>query len=228
MPRPSAAPAPFGVHALACLSPTGFLRSLLSLSLLLLAAFSASADLALTLLPSSQSAFGTNEVDFAGILTNGNITGNLFLNNIVLSFNGAPAGYFAADTNVFFDNVPGILLPGETYNDVVFAVALTAATQPGNYSGTVTISGGTNIFATTSLATQTFQISLLPALAITRSGVNIVLSWPTSQWNFVPQQNADLRTTNWITLTNAPTIQNGQNRLALPHSGANQFYRLVH
>jgi hypothetical protein len=201
---------------------------LLSLLVFLLATFSASADLALTLLPSSKSGVGTNEVAFAGILTNRNITGNLFLNNIALSFNGAPAGYFAADTNVFFGNVPGILLPGDTYNDVVFAVALTAATQPGNYSGTVTISGGADIFATTGLATQTFQISLLPALAITRSNSNIVLSWPTSQWNFVPQQNADLRTINWTTLTNAPTVQNAQKILTLPASAGSRFYRLMY
>jgi hypothetical protein len=201
---------------------------LLSLLVLLLATFSAPADLALTLLPSSKSGVGTNEVVFAGILTNRNATGNLFLNNIALSLNGAPAGYFTAETNVFFGNVPGILLPGEAYNDVVFAVALTAATAPGNYSGTVTISGGTNIFATASLATQTFQISLLPALAITRSGANIVLSWPTSQWNFLPQQNADLRTTNWTTMTNSPTVQNGQNMLTLLPSVGNRFYRLMY
>jgi len=64
--------------------------------------------------------------------------------------------------------------------------------------------------------------------AITRSNSNIILSWPTSQWNFVPQQNADLRTTNWTTLTNTPNVQNGQNMLTLPASGSNRFYRLVH
>src|SRR2546421_1963342 len=148
---------PFAVHALACL---------------LLCLGSARADLALTLAPSAKSGLGTNYVAFIGVLTNRNTTGNLFLNNIALSFDGGGANYLTADTNAFFGNVPGLLLPGESYNDIVFAVSLKPATPPTNYSGTVTIRGGTDIFATTDLASQTFQIFFLPSLTIARSGTN--------------------------------------------------------
>jgi hypothetical protein len=200
-----------------------YLKPLLSSLLLLLAGYTASADLALTLTPSVKSGVGTNEVVFAGILTNRNTTGNLFLNNIGVSFNSGGTN-FAAETNVFFANVPGILLPGEAYNDVVFAVSLSPSTPSGNYSGTVTISGGTDIFGVNALASQTFQITLLLTLAISRSGANVVLSWPAG--NYVLQKNADLQTTNWITVTNAPTLVNGQNQLVLPPSAGNGFFRL--
>ena len=200
-----------------------YLKPLLSVLVLLLAGLPASADLALTLTPSVKSGLGTNEVAFAGILTNRNTTGNLFLNNIGVSFNSGGTN-FGAETNVFFANVPGILLPGETYNDVVFAVSLSPATPPGNYSGTVTISGGTDIFGVTALASQTFQITLLPTLAISLAGTNKVLSW--SAGNYVLQENSDLQTTNWVTVTNAPTLVNGQNQLMLPPSAGNGFYRL--
>jgi len=32
---------------------------------------------------------------------------------------------------MFFANVPGILLPGETYRDIVLAIAVNPATPPG-------------------------------------------------------------------------------------------------
>jgi hypothetical protein len=203
------------------------LKLFLSVLTLLLAGLSAQAGLTLTLLPSVQSGVGSNEVAFAGVMTNSNLTGNLFLNNIQLSFNGAATNQLAAKTNVFFVNVPGILLPGEIYSDVVFAVSLNPAAPPGIYSGTVAIQGGTNILAATDLASQTFQVSLSPAaLAITMSNTNIVLSWASPPGNFILQQNSDLRTNNWMTVTNAPTIENGQNRLILPPSTGRQFYRL--
>src|ERR1700704_5843166 len=106
------------------------LKSFLSVLALLLAVLSAQADLTLTLLPSVQSSVGSNEVAFTGVMTNNNVTGNLFLNNIQLSFNGTATNYLAAKTNAFFLNVPGILLPGEIYSDVVFAVSLNPATPP--------------------------------------------------------------------------------------------------
>lgn len=84
---------------------------------------------------------------------------NLFLNDIRISFTCAATNYLAADTNVFFANVPGILLPGETYSDVVFAVVISPGTPRGDYFGSVTLLGGSNIFAATTLASQCFHLS---------------------------------------------------------------------
>jgi hypothetical protein len=193
---------------------------------LLFSAARAQADLSFSLTPAVQSGVGTNEVFFTGALTNTSLTTN-FLNNIQITFTTAATNYFTADTNVFFANVPGILLPGETYADVVFGIAVNPATPPGNYSGTVTIQGGTNIFDATILSGQTFQISLPPAaLAAALSGTNLVLSWPSPPGGFALQQIFDLTKTNWMVATNTTTITNFQNQIILPPANSHQFYRL--
>jgi hypothetical protein len=195
--------------------------------LALLLAASAQADLAFVLTPAAQSDVGSNEVIFTGTLINTSLTDDLFLNDIQFSFIDEAADYLAADTNAFFANVPGILLPGETYRDVVFGITIAPATPPGQYFGIVTIQGGTNIFAATNLVSPIFEVSLPPAaMGITLSGTNLVLSWPSPPGGFVLQQNADLTTTNWTAATNTPAITNRQNQVILLPANGSQFYRL--
>jgi hypothetical protein len=200
---------------------------LLSILALLMSVASMRADLIFVLTPATQSDVGSNEVVFTGTLINTSPTDNLFLNNIQFDFIDEADDYLEADTNVFFANIPGILLPGETYSDVVFGITIAPATPPGQYFGVVTIQGGTNIFAANNLASPIFEISLLPvALSITNSGGNLVLSWPSPPGNFVLQQNSDLTTTNWLTMTNTPATTNSQNQVILAPAAGNQFYRL--
>jgi hypothetical protein len=200
--------------------------TILSVLALLLAA-SAQADLAFFLTPAAQSDVGSNEVIFTGTLINTSLTGNLFLNNIQFDFIDEAGGYLTADTNIFFANVPGILLPGETYSDVVFGITIAPATPPGQYFGIVAIQGGTNIFAADNLASPIFEVSLPPAaLGIAPSGTNLTLSWPSPPGGFVLQQNSDLTTTNWTTVTNTPNMTNLQNQVTLSPTSGNQFYRL--
>ena len=192
-----------------------------------LLAASAQADLAFVLTPAAQSDVGSNEVIFTGMLINTSLTDNLFLNDIQFGFIDEADDYLAADTNGFFANVPGILLPGETYSDVVFGITIAPATPPGQYFGIVTIQGGTNIFAVTNLVSPIFEVSLPPAaMGITASGSNLVLSWPSPPGGFGLQQNSDLTSTNWATATNMPTITNGQNQAILSPATGNRFYRL--
>src|SRR5437762_10965681 len=99
------------------------------------------AALVLTLTPDVQYGARSNQVIFTGMLSNTNITGDVFLNDIQII---VPSG-LAGQLNTFFANVPGILSSGQTYSDIVFAVAINSNTPPGNYSGAVTITGGTNI-----------------------------------------------------------------------------------
>lgn len=194
---------------------------------LLLSPGPARADLAFELIPAMESGVVSNEIVFNGTLINTSLTDNLFLNNIRFSFIDAAAGYLVADTNMFFANVPGILTPFETYSDIVFAIVLNPATPPGQYFGIVTIQGGTNIFASTDLASPIFEVSVpLPALSIAPSGTNVVVSWAWSSSGFVLQQNSDLTTTNWITLTNAPAVTNWKNQLLVSPGAGNKFYRL--
>jgi hypothetical protein len=119
----------------------------------------AHADVIFTVTPSVQYGVKSNEVVFTGTLSNTNLTGDVFLTDIQFGFTGIATNYLAADANVFFANVPGILSPGETYSDVVFAVAISSNTPVGDYFGTVTIVGGTNIFAADNLGSAPFQVS---------------------------------------------------------------------
>ena len=206
------------------------LKSLLLLSglALLLFAAPARADLSFVLTPSVKSGTGSNEIVFTGTLTNTSLTTNLFLNGVQLTFTNAATNFLTAGTNVFFANVPGVMLPGEIYSDAVFAVALNSAATNGDYAGTVILQGGTNdIFALTSLASQTFHILVTPAaLGITRSGTSFVLKWASPPAGFVLQQNTNVATTNWLTVTNAPVITNGLNQVILTSTNIRQFYRL--
>jgi hypothetical protein len=201
--------------------------STLFAGLLLALAASIRADTAFILTPGALSGIGSNEVVFAAALTNASPTDTLYLNDIQLSFTDAATNYLAADTNVFFANLPGVLLAGETYTDVVFGVAINPSIPPGNYSGAVTLVGGSDIFATNNLASQTFQVILPPAtLNLAPAGTNFVLTWPSQPAGSVLQENSDLSTTNWVTVTNTPAISNGLCQVLLPSSPGNQFYRL--
>ncbi len=204
------------------------LRPFLLLSVLVfLRVTSARADLAFVLTPAAQTDVGSNEVIFTGALINTSLTDTLFLNNLQVDLIDAANTYLAADTNVFFANVPGILLPGETYSDVVFGLTVAPTAPPGQYFGIVTIQGGTNIYAVTDLASPIFEVSLPPAvLGVTLAGTNLLLSWPSPPGGFELQQNPDLTTTNWTVVTNPVTFTNGQNQILCVPAGGSQFYRL--
>jgi hypothetical protein len=183
-------------------------------------------NLSFNLTPAAQSGVGIGEIYFTGALTNNGTTTN-FLNNVQFAFTSVATNYFTADTNVFFENVPGILLPGETYTDVIFGVVINPTTPPGNYSGMVTIQGGTNIFDVTTSSGQTFQIFLPPAvLGVTASGGNLIFSWPSPPGSFVLQQNSDLTTTNWTVATNTVATTNYLNQVMFPPATNSQFFRL--
>src|ERR1017187_10758487 len=100
---------------------------LLSGLALLLSIAPARADLAFVLTPAVQSDVGSNEVFFTGMLINTSLTDNLYLNDIRFDFIDEAAGHLAAETNVFFANVPGSLLPSETYTELVFGIEIKPA-----------------------------------------------------------------------------------------------------
>jgi len=137
----------------------------------LFAATAVQADLTFVLTPAGLSGAISNEVFFVGTLGNTSLTSNLFLNDIQFIFTGVATNYLVVDTNSFFANVPGILLPGETYSGVVFGVSINPGTPPGDYFGSVTILGGSNIFTATALTSQTFQVSS-PSASISATGAD--------------------------------------------------------
>jgi hypothetical protein len=113
-----------------------------------------------TLTPAVQPGNGGYEAFFTGTISNADPVNSLYLNNIQFTFSGAATNYLAGGTNAFFANVPGVLTAGQTYSDIVFSVPISLATPPGDYCGTVTIQGGTNVFDMDGLVTLSFEVAL--------------------------------------------------------------------
>ena len=67
----------------------------------------------------------------------------------------------------------------------------------------------------------------MPQAQLAVAGTNtIVLSWPVSTTPFVLQESAELTATNWTTVTNAPSVIGQEDKVVLPRSPGNRFYRL--
>ena len=66
-----------------------------------------------------------------------------------------------------------------------------------------------------------------PTLTYMLSGDTLSLSWPTNATGFTVQQNSDLAASHWVSLTNMPTVTNGQNRLNMMITHLQGFYRLL-
>ena len=138
------------------------------LCLLLCWSQAALADLTLSLDPVAQPVSAGAEALFTGTLTNTSTTDQVFLNDISASFTADPQTNTALSSNAFFANVPGILLPGETYSGPLFRISLSTTSPAANYTGSITLLGGADITAGSSLASA----------AIT------VLATPVDQWRY--------------------------------------------
>jgi len=117
------------------------------------------AALEFNLIPSVQSGPVGIEITFSGTLKNTSSTDDLFLNDLQFSLNGAATTALVPNGSVFFANVPGILLPNETYSGPIFAVTVKSSPAQADYTGSVTIRGGVDIFALTDLLSTNFQSS---------------------------------------------------------------------
>ena len=66
-----------------------------------------------------------------------------------------------------------------------------------------------------------------PVLTIFATGTNsLVLAWPVSSTSWTLQQNTDLASGTWISLTNTVSAVSDQNEIILPAASGNLFYRL--
>jgi hypothetical protein len=66
-----------------------------------------------------------------------------------------------------------------------------------------------------------------PPLEIGPAGNAVTLSWPAPSGAFALQQNTDLSTTNWMTLSFNPVTVGSRNQVTVPRSPGTMFYRLV-
>jgi uncharacterized repeat protein (TIGR03803 family) len=72
-----------------------------------------------------------------------------------------------------------------------------------------------------------FSVSVpVPQLAIIRSGMNVVLSWPTHYVGYTLQSSMDLVSPVWTTNLPAPVVVGGQYAVTNPISGTPHFFRL--
>jgi hypothetical protein len=68
----------------------------------------------------------------------------------------------------------------------------------------------------------------VPQLAITQSGANVILTWPTNDTGFILKSTTDLlATTFWNTVSPAPVVINGKNTVTNSISDSWRFYRLT-
>ncbi len=120
------------------------------------------AALSLQLAPANVASAPGGVMVFQGMLTNTSATDKLFLNNIDATLVGTAATKVVLKSNAFYANVPGILLPGESYNGPLFQMKLEASSLDGDYSGTILLQGGADIFATGTLTSNSFTLLATP------------------------------------------------------------------
>jgi hypothetical protein len=67
----------------------------------------------------------------------------------------------------------------------------------------------------------------IPALTITLAGTNSFVSWPSTAIGFNLYQNSDLLSTNWLLVTNQPSVAGGTNTILISETSAGtKYYRL--
>jgi len=123
------------------------------------------AALQITLTPAVQNSAQSQTLLFTVSLTNNSGTDSLYLNDIQFSLSGNSATHLTPDSNTYFSNVPGILLPNETYSGPLFSIALDGTATPADYGGTVNVLGGADIFASGNLASANFAV-LFPSVTL--------------------------------------------------------------
>jgi DNA/RNA endonuclease G (NUC1) len=118
-----------------------------------------------------------------------------------------------------------VVFNGANANFTVNSDSQVTATVPfGASSGTISVitAGG---LATSAI---NFTDTSLPVLNIVASGTNtILISWPAPATGFALQQNLDLTTAGWSSVTNAVNSVGGLNQIVLPLMSGNSFFRLV-
>ena len=175
----------------------------------------------------SLSTNGSSLVPVIGSLTNLNSSNSLFLNGIQVGVGNNPSNLVSGDTNAFFGNVPGILLPGEVYQDVFLNLAIDPATPPGTYPVTVTLLGGVDMTSTNVLGTKGFNLVLSsPRLSIAASGTNAVFGWSAPPGGFHLQSTTNLVPGDWKNETDTAPAGTSQIQQILPAPGAVKYFRL--
>jgi uncharacterized repeat protein (TIGR03803 family) len=169
--------------------------------------------------------FGPNLTNFDGaypspyVMVSGNtlygttLYGGSFSNGTVYAVNTDGSGFkvvhtFTAFSGPHLTNSDG----GNPYGGLIISGnVLYGAAESGGTGGSGTI----------------FSISLPPQLAITASGPNVILTWPTNVAGLMLQSTPILTApVVWTPVSPGPVVVNGLNTVTNPMTGSQQFYRL--
>jgi hypothetical protein len=127
--------------------------------------------------------------------------------------------------------LPGML--SLTFTDYVaqtsFATNLVVGSLPNilkgstAYVGFTGSDGGLNSIQTIS----NFTFVSLPPETIQLTSTSSLISWPGAVQGYLLQENSNLTSGTWITVTNPTAVINGTNQVITPTTDGNMFYRLV-
>jgi len=102
----------------------------------------------------------------------------------------------------------------------------------GSRPGGGLVLSGTSLFGTTAAgggfnAGVLFNLSLGPSLRVARPGIDtVIIAWPYPSEGFALQQNANLGTTDWISVTILPIQIGDEWQVSLSPPPGHRFYRL--
>jgi hypothetical protein len=130
-----------------------------------------------------------------------------------------------------FDSSSGFSYLGGIFTSTDSGATWAQTIGPSNYwwAGAMSADGDKLVVAVSGGGIYSSQTTPTPQMNIAFSNQNVALSWIIPSTNFVLQQNTDLTTTNWVTLTNTPylNLANLQNQVVLPVANLSSFYRLA-
>lgn len=146
---------------------------------------------------------------------------------VALSADGSRAVAIAQSGDVFTSTNFGTTWVSNSI-DSQQQVAMAVASSADGNKLVVVSEGPEGRFGSPGGGIYTSQSTPSPSLSINRASDQLALSWIMPSTNFSLQQNSDLTTTNWVTLTNTPTLNltNLQNEVTLTPSNSSGFYRL--
>jgi len=96
-----------------------------------------------------------------------------------------------------------------------------AYANSGDYPVYVTLQSTLGVTATVSNT-----ITVMPSLALARTGTNNVIGWPAWAFAYGVQSNTNLATTNWVAVTNVSILNGFQNTVSNTPPAGHAFFRL--
>lgn len=170
---------------------------------------------------------------------NGQNAGYTVLTDGLNGASGANGNYHApGNVNIASGDPVNITM---NYANGVMALTFTDAVAGTSFTTNLTVSDLTQLLGTntgrvgftgadggsTSIQTiSNFSFASIPPAAIQSAAGNVLISWPNGAPGFTVQENPNLITSNWVTVTNAAILTNSFNQVTIP-AATNMYYRLA-